>query len=418
MTLNDNALINAFSTTSSTLNTICAFQFEAIDNITDVLNITFKNNSFPERNHTIIGELIMITPAYHCVQTYSSRRRVNMTKVYNKIFGSPSTMIRSVPVKVYLCNNDGVTENNQSRTNIYPGTPVIIDVAVKDEGGHIVPANVLTQLQENELQFSPVDSIKEFNHYNHCARFSYKIHTISTQSTTGHLLISVLHKQPTLKVKFQIQQCPIGFELQKGMCHCNKFIQAIERKGLAITCNLTIKDNNISAVVEVANVNLYWLGIGNVKTITTNLHNISLLLVSGLCPFGNCNFSKVSVNLLVNDSLCIGERMGQLCSECKPGYSIVFGSTQCYICTNIWLLTIMLYAFLGILLVGLLRFTIDHCIVTSLILYGNIATFGLMDLVGVDPHYIEYESIFLSLINLNIGRRSVVFSNWISNRSV
>ena len=98
--------------------------------------------------------------------------------------------------------------------------------------------------------------------------------------------------------------------------------------------------------------------------------------------------------------------MGQLCSECKPGYSIVFGSTQCYICTNIWLLTIMLYAFLGILLVvflGLLRFTIDHGIVTSLILYGNIATFGLMDLVGVNPQYIKYESIFLSLINLNIG---------------
>ena len=98
--------------------------------------------------------------------------------------------------------------------------------------------------------------------------------------------------------------------------------------------------------------------------------------------------------------------MNKLCSECKPGYSTVFGSTQCYSCTNIWLLTIMLYAFLGILLVvflGLLRFTIDHGIVTSLILYGNIATFGLMDLVGVNPHYIEYESIFLSLINLNIG---------------
>ena len=63
MTFNDIALINAFSTTSSTLDTICAFQFEAIDNITDALNITFKNNSFPERNHKIIGELILVTPA-------------------------------------------------------------------------------------------------------------------------------------------------------------------------------------------------------------------------------------------------------------------------------------------------------------------------------------------------------------------
>ena len=73
-------------------------------------------------------------------------------------------------------------------------------------------------------------------------------------------------------------------------------------------CNLTIKDNNISAVVEEANVNLYWLGIGNVKTITTNLHNISLLVLSGICLFGKCKFSKFSVNLL-NDSLCIDEQI-------------------------------------------------------------------------------------------------------------
>ena len=37
--------------------------------------------------------------------------------------------------------------------------PVIIDVAVKDQGGHIVPGNVLTQLQDNELRLSPVDLI-------------------------------------------------------------------------------------------------------------------------------------------------------------------------------------------------------------------------------------------------------------------
>ena len=228
----------------------------------------------------------MIPPAYHCVQTYPSRRHANMTKVYNKIFGSPSTMIRSVPVKVCLCNNHGVTENNQSQTNIYPGTPVIIHVAVKDEGGHIVPANVLTQLQDNELWFCPVDSIKELDHYNHCACFSYRIHTNSTQSTTGHLLISVLHKQTALKVKFHIQQCHLGFELQKGMCdHTGHKKERF--------CNLTIKDNNILAVVDVANINLCCFGIGNEKTITTNpknLHNFSLLLFSGICPFGNCNF--------------------------------------------------------------------------------------------------------------------------------
>ena len=46
---NDSALINGFSTTSNTLDTYSAFQFESIDNVlnaADAFNITFKNNSF------------------------------------------------------------------------------------------------------------------------------------------------------------------------------------------------------------------------------------------------------------------------------------------------------------------------------------------------------------------------------------
>ena len=465
----DSALIDAFITDSNTPNTQCAFQFEKINenmlNATDMYNITFIDNTFSQSKHT--SELIKINPAYQCLQAYSAKKKhFNMRKLYDKIFNSSTTKIVSTPSKVYLCKN--VTSST-----IYPGTPIVIYVVIKDEGEQIVPANVLTQLYsdshnklQTELSFSPENSIKEFNHHDQCARFSYLIHSNSSSAAKGHLMLSVLHKQPTLNVPFQIQQCPIGFELEKGRCDCNTFIHAVQKKKkkFEITCNLKSIENGSSyALVMVAKLNGFWLGKGNSKTITTHAnslqmeHNTSLLVFSGICPIGSCNFSKSSVNLLENDSLCIGQRMGQLCSECKPGCSIVFGSTQCYICTNIWLLTIILYAFLGILLViflGLLRFTIDHGIVTSLILYGNIATFGLMDLVGVDSQYIQYESIFLSLINLNIGypicfyngmsetvkialqfvfpvyvwaiviftvlvsHRSVSVSNWISNCSV
>ena len=45
---NDSALINGFSTTSNTLDTYCAFQFESIDyvlNVADAFNISFRNKS-------------------------------------------------------------------------------------------------------------------------------------------------------------------------------------------------------------------------------------------------------------------------------------------------------------------------------------------------------------------------------------
>ena len=101
---NDSALINGFSTTSNTLDTYCAFQFESIDsvlNAADAFNITFKNNSFANRT----GELITITPAYHCVQTYSDRKHLDMGNMYNKIFHSSATMIKSIPIKVCVCKN-------------------------------------------------------------------------------------------------------------------------------------------------------------------------------------------------------------------------------------------------------------------------------------------------------------------------
>ena len=158
-------------------------------------------------------------------------------------------MIRSIPIKVCVCKNVtsftciGVVENTQS--NIYPGTPVTIYIAVTDEGSKIIPAIILAQLKVNhkshpKLLFSPHTFIEEFYHYNHCAHFSYTIYTSSPNIISAYLLISVLHEQPTLRVNFQIQQCPIGFELQKGICDSNKFIKAIRKRksNIEIMCNL------------------------------------------------------------------------------------------------------------------------------------------------------------------------------------
>ena len=98
---NDSALINGFSTTSNTLDTYCAFQFESIDsvlNVADAFNITFKNNTFANRT----GELITITPAYHCVRTYSDRKHLDMGNMYNKVPLQSSNLYQSKCVYVKM----------------------------------------------------------------------------------------------------------------------------------------------------------------------------------------------------------------------------------------------------------------------------------------------------------------------------
>ena len=76
----------------------------------------------------------------------------------------------------------------------------------------------------------------------------------------------------------------------------------------------------------------FWLGFSNTETAQSankhnNIANDSILLYSGICPFGLCNQTRLSVDLTIQNDLCIGKRKGQLCSECEEGLSVVFGST-------------------------------------------------------------------------------------------
>ena len=46
--------------------------------------------------------------------------------------------------------------------------------------------------------------------------------------------------------------------------------------------------------------------------------------------------TNTTINITQPDIIiCRGNRMGWLCGECKEGYSVVLGNTDCYKCSNI-----------------------------------------------------------------------------------
>ena len=53
-------------------------------------------------------------------------------------------------------------------------------------------------------------------------------------------------------------------------------------------------------------------------------------------------------------SLCINNREDPLCSQCSPGYSVVFGSNDCRQCSSWWLLILIAYALAGPLFIYML----------------------------------------------------------------
>ena len=110
-----------------------------------------------------------------------------------------------------------------------------------------------------------------------------------------------------------------------------------------------------------------------------------------------CNFNSKYDTYIINDnnksilitasnklndkvkSLCLKNRAGVLCSQCAPGYSVVFGSNDCIRCSNWWLLTLIVYGIAGPLLVYLLyafKLTLSTGEINGIIFYAQVISIG------------------------------------------
>ena len=162
----------------------------------------------------------------------------------------------------------------------------------------------------------------------------------------------------------QLLDCPIGFELNvtEGKCGCSKVLHKIYSKNnpsYQPDCQISSgADNSISTITR---TDTEWIGIAN-------LSNGTVVFGAALNCIAYCRYKSGYNKLIVNDTnvaiadyddlnnsvpLCIDNREGLLCSQCPPGYSVVFGSYECKQCSNWWLFTLIIYAVSGPLLIYL-----------------------------------------------------------------
>ena len=150
----------------------------------------------------------------------------------------------------------------------------------------------------------------------------------------------------------------------------------------------------------------YWTGF---QTATSG--NISTILFSSHCPSGYCNVNQHQ-EFVLNDSLsdfyCNDNRNGTLCGKCKANFSSVFGSDECQShCSNLYLLTIPIYALAGLLLVVALfalRLTVATGTINGVIFYANVMGLVMRILIGDHPQvHFKIVHVIISLLNLEIG---------------
>ena len=126
------------------------------------------------------------------------------------------------------------------------------------------------------------------------------------------------------------------------------------------------------------------------------------------CPFGFCKTNFTAVNIFNQQDQCDWNRSGVLCGACRPGLSLVLGTSQCKPCSNLYLLLLIPLALAGVVLVLLLlkcNLTVFMGTINGLIFYANVvqATKTAFFPTGSNSTFTHILSVFIAWLNLDLG---------------
>ena len=183
----------------------------------------------------------------------------------------------------------------------------------------------------------------------------------------------------------QLLPCPVGFTLQDGICDCDPILSEYIDK-----CYI-----DYSAVRRPPST---WISAFKLTL------NSTKYLISE-CSMDYCLPYSSNVNLLHSDVQCQFNRTGILCSECQQHLSMVFGSSRCMECTNLYILITIIVIVAGIILVALLyllNLTVTVGTITGIVLYANIISINDSVFLANDNVFKLYR-VFISFVNLDLG---------------
>ena len=148
------------------------------------------------------------------------------------------------------------------------------------------------------------------------------------------------------------------------------------------------------------------------KTNWIGVYNNTLPAVAQTCPadYCDCNITKMSPETHMD--LCNGGRAGIICGHCPGNLSVVFGSSKCQECSDMWLTTLVMFVVLGVFLVAALFFlnlTITQGTLYGLIFYANIIQVNIS--IFFNQSILNPLQVIVSLVNLDLGLPMCFYNN-------
>ena len=364
----------------------------------------------------LAGNNIYATPLYNCSFLYQQHDKFELVNFDWKSianFDTPNSLnnglepMASQAVKIRSCHlypntNKVVKHCSQLYAipiiiNTYAGKTVTMSLCAVDDSDTIVysPAvlfikndhNNQNKLSENVLYLNQGQTLVPLSGSN-CTQIHYNVLSKLDELRHGRLNIATPGSPPSWSAELYVHPCPMGFMLKGDECICDSFIADMSP---STKCNITTTTITIYSG--------QWLG-------HILFENKSTLGFASVCPPGNCKTNTLLFNVTDPLSLCKSRKVGILCSQCQHNMSVVFGSTECRPCSDMWLITIVGYALFGLLLVAImlaLPLTISEGPLAGIIIAMNITSVSTIDYLDSNNWFVYTARVFVSLMNLNLG---------------
>ena len=374
----------------------CIIQFIADFNGVVSSSITFTDNHAQQGGHAVYATPIYACQCRHlCIQEPCGYAYCETIVSYFTITSLPhdlnDTQVLSFPSYVQLCNCSdpdlcNATGRFEGKATTYPGGTVRLNVTPVDSSNYLSPSLVYASIGSNgdittTIALGPGQEAQWIGTV--CGTIEYQIY--APEMASLNLVLSTymyLGSFPTV-IEVELLPCKIGFVLMSNssMCDCSPFLASYGIVCDASDDTVTINANN-------------WIGV----------YNDTLPALASFCPLDYCKSTINKLSLSMPGDLCSERRTGIICGHCHGNYSVIFGSSQCQVCTDMWLSTLVMFAVLGALLVAALFFlnlTVTHGTLYGLIFYANIIQ------VNTSIFFVQSTlrplQVVVSLVNLDLG---------------
>ena len=382
------------------------------DNLQCVIEITLQNAFIytshlpPGINITMINNTALLTgydifafPIYNCSQRILSKFKIDQSQLpafYRQLYSiKNATQLSSKPQQICFCNESNAIKINcfpddRSQYNTYPGKSFHLNVITVDASFNPVYSPIVISLSKGSWYIKDNELIEQ-TLPTQCNTIPITVYNNSTDNC-GMLFLTPYETMLSLTVDLCIENCPPGFYLSHSTQACE--------------CLPLLTNNGIQCDVSSGSITILygtWVGEDTSTNVT---------YFSNTCPLGYCEYSagyNQSIVLTDLSTICAGNRQGAVCGECNPGYSVMFGSVKCRLCSNYYLFTIIGFALAGVLLVIVLlvlQISISSGTITGLIFFANLfATTNRATIEQFPSAALPSKVIFvwISLLNLDLG---------------